>query len=287
VSENRPAILSIVDSPPVIDVVDVGANPIDGHALYKSLLDAGAARVIGFEPNPDALAKLHAAAGANETYLPDALGDGGEHELQITRASGMSSILPPNTNLFSYFHGFETWGEVRRTIRVPTTRLDDIDAIKNVDLLKIDVEGYELEILRHGLAKLGMAVVVQIEVHFIPMHIGQPLFSDVDIFMRQHGFMIHKFAGIHSRVLKPLVVNDSAYSGLSQIVWTDALYVRDFTRFDELPAEKLLKAAIMLHESYGSPDLANLALIAYDRKQGTDLSARFLHDVLKISAAVG
>ena len=287
-SENRPTILSIVPPPaPMVDVVDIGANPIDGHAQYKSLLDAGAARVVGFEPNPDALAKLHAAAGANETYLPTALGDGGEHELQITRASGMSSMLPPNTKLYSYFHGFERWGEVQRTVRVPTTRLDDVDAIEKIDLLKIDVEGFELKILRHGLKKLAEATVVQIEVYFLPMRLGQPLFGDVDQFMREQGFMIHKLANIHSRVFQPLVVNDNVYAGLSQIIWTDALYVRDFTRFDELPADKLLRTAIVLHESYGSPDLANVALMAYDRKTGTDLSPRFLRDVLNVQGLSG
>jgi len=38
----------------LIDVVDIGANPIDEEALYKSLLIAGLARVIGFDQNLDA-----------------------------------------------------------------------------------------------------------------------------------------------------------------------------------------------------------------------------------------
>jgi len=41
----------------IVDVVDVGANPIDGIAPYQRLLDDGLARVVGFEPNLDALAK--------------------------------------------------------------------------------------------------------------------------------------------------------------------------------------------------------------------------------------
>ena len=35
---------------PQIDVVDIGANPIDGDPPYRLLLDAGLCRVTGFEP---------------------------------------------------------------------------------------------------------------------------------------------------------------------------------------------------------------------------------------------
>ena len=43
----------------MVDVVDVGVNPIDGTAPYQRLLDDGLARLVGFEPNLDALAKLN------------------------------------------------------------------------------------------------------------------------------------------------------------------------------------------------------------------------------------
>jgi hypothetical protein len=42
-----------------INVVDIGANPIDGVPPYASLLRAGNAKVVGLEPNPEALAKLN------------------------------------------------------------------------------------------------------------------------------------------------------------------------------------------------------------------------------------
>src|SRR5262249_6913613 len=159
---------------------------------------------------------------------------------------------------------------------------DDIAEIQNIDLLHIDVEGYELEILRHGLLKLAMAVAVQSEVHFLPMHRGQPLFSDVDHFMREQGFLIHKFAPMNSRVLRPLALNNDIRAGLSQIVWTDALYVRDFRRFDELSPMKLVRLAVILHEVYASYDLAYHALLACDRKQQSKLAERYSYEVLQL-----
>ena len=49
-----------------VKVVDVGANPIDGSPPYAALLRAGNADIVGFEPNPNALAKLNHLKGPNE-----------------------------------------------------------------------------------------------------------------------------------------------------------------------------------------------------------------------------
>ncbi len=66
----------IIEPMAPVDVVDVGASPIDGPPPYKNLLDRGLMRLVGFEPQEDALKQLNAAKGPYETYLPDAVGDG-------------------------------------------------------------------------------------------------------------------------------------------------------------------------------------------------------------------
>ena len=40
-------------------VLDIGANPIDGDPPYKAMLASGLCSVIGFEPQPEALAELN------------------------------------------------------------------------------------------------------------------------------------------------------------------------------------------------------------------------------------
>ena len=59
-----PAKKSLVDlfGPDVhIDAVDIGANPIetDGVPPYQAVLDVGQAKLVGFEPNLDALKRLN------------------------------------------------------------------------------------------------------------------------------------------------------------------------------------------------------------------------------------
>jgi len=123
--------LSLVDLLQIaadIDVVDVGANPIDGDRPYRPLMSNGIARVVGFEPNEEALDRLLQQRGPHETYLPHAIGDGKRHTLHICRAEGMNSLLRPNDELLKLFHGFPQWGEIVRTREIDTVRLDEIEA---------------------------------------------------------------------------------------------------------------------------------------------------------------
>ncbi len=57
-------------------IIDIGANPIDGDPPYKELLRHGLCKVTGFEPQEDALAQLRKDKSQNENYLPYAVGNG-------------------------------------------------------------------------------------------------------------------------------------------------------------------------------------------------------------------
>ena len=61
-----------------------------------------------------------------------------------------------------------------------------------------------------------------------------------------------------------------------QALWTDAIFVRDFTRLDVLANENILTMARVLHDSYQSYDLVNLLLAEYDRRTGLSISADYL-----------
>ena len=261
---------------PRIKVVDIGANPIDGDPPYASLLRRGLADIVGFEPNPQALAELQARKGPRETYLPHAVGDGRRHELKFCQASGMTSLLEPNAGLLDLFHGFAQWSEVLAREPIDTVRLDDVPETAGLDLLKIDIQGAEAMVFENAPNRLDGALVVQTEVEFVPMYRDQPLFSDVDRLLRARGFLLHRFDDIVSRVVKPLTVNGDVMAGMSQQLWTDAIYVKDFTKPDLLSPEQLVKLAVILHECYESFDLALHFLRAHDLRLGTAHSAAYL-----------
>ncbi|MBT3989961.1 MAG: FkbM family methyltransferase [Rhodospirillaceae bacterium] len=263
-----------VESP--IDVVDIGANPIEGDPPYKPLLDLGLAHVIGFEPNPLALDSLNAKKSQNETYIPGVVYDGNEQELKVCMSQGMTSLLEPNSELLSYFFGFPEWGKVKARLSVPTLRLDDVTEIKNIDYLKIDIQGAELKVFQNGTERLRDCLVIHTEVEFLPMYEDQPLFSEVELFLRELGFILHRFFPLESRAVEPLVINGDINIGLGQLFWADAIFIKDFTKFNKLGSQSLKKMALILHEIYGSYDIALRALKAHDLKVNSKLSDEYL-----------
>ena len=169
-AEKLPSLSGLFKIDAVIDVTDIRSNPIDGEAPYKCLLDMGLARVTGFEPNPDALERLNLKKGTNETYLPNAVFDGKEQELKVCTAEGMTSLLEPNTSLLNNFHGFLEWSKVQERLTIPTVRFDDVKEFKNLDYLKIDIQGGELGVFCNGVSKLCDCLVIHTEVNFLPMY---------------------------------------------------------------------------------------------------------------------
>ncbi|MFD0482766.1 FkbM family methyltransferase [Kineococcus sp. GCM10028916] len=242
-------------------VVDIGANPIDGDPPYAPMLAAGLCTVVGFEPQADALAKLHAAAGPHERYLQHAVGDGGEHELKVTWMNGMTSLFEPDVARLSALNEFARYGQVLERIPVATTRLDDVPDLGPLDLLKIDVQGSELMVFQNGRRTLAGAVAVHTEVSFVPLYQDQPLFADVDAELRAQGFLPHAFAAVKRWPISPGVLDGNIFATHQQLLEADVAYVKDFGRLGELSTEQLTHLALLAHHVYASPDLVVRCLV--------------------------
>lgn len=262
-------------------MVDIGANPIGGDPPYIDLLRAGDADVVGFEPNLEALATLNTQKGPNETYLPHAIGDGARHTLHCCFASGMTSLLTPNPKVLNLFHGFPNWGRVIATEEVDTVKLDDIAETADVDLMKMDIQGAELMVMQHAEERLKHTLVIQTEVEFLQMYVDQPLFAEIDLFLRERGFVFHRFFPLVSRTLQPMLVDNNIYNGLSQLFWADAIFVRDISQLELLSEHQLLKSAAIMHDCYQSYDLVLHLLLEYDRRSGKQLAPTYLADLKK------
>jgi hypothetical protein len=95
--------------------------------------------------------------------------------------------------------------------------------VERVDFLKLDVQGAELSILRGAGEIFRRSVVgLEIEVEFLPLYHGQPLFGEVDAYVRSMGFELFE--------LRPTnwvysAGADRATRG--QLAFADALYFRN------------------------------------------------------------
>ena len=263
---------------PVIEVLDIGARQEDNDC-YASLLEQGLAQITGFEPEPSEFQRLKSRPGPF-AYHPDFLGDGNPATLHVTHYPGCSSLLDPDPAVIDLFEGIGASSpggnfHVLEKVPVQTTRLDDIREIAPPDYIKIDVQGAELTVLKHGTRTLSSATVVQTEVEFLPLYKGQPLFGDMQCFFREQGFVLHKLIDISGRTFRPLRNPEHPYRALSQVLWADAVFVRDFTDFSRWSLDDLLKAALILTDVYNSYDLALLYLREHDLRTKGDLSKKY------------
>lgn len=148
--------------------------------------------------------------------------------------------------------------------------------------MKIDVQGAEKMVFENGIELLRDIMVIDTEVEFVPLYQNQPLFGDVDACLRENGFLFHKFNGLAGRCFKPLLVNNNPNVPLSQLLWSDVVYVKNFLQLSH-PPQKLLKCAAVLHEVYQSFDFSHYILAAYDKATGSNYASRYLREVLNVT----
>lgn len=264
-----------------IKIIDVGAmmlgkNPPD----YWKLLRPGVSKVVGFEPDKEECQKLNQSQTGNCSFFPYFIGDGSEGTFNVCSFNACSSLYEPNMDLLDKFHTLAELGQVVNRITVSTKRLDDIDEVQGADYLKIDVQGAEVDVFNGAENLLAGIMVVHTEVEFVPYYKNQPLFAEVDQALRKNGFLFHKFHSMSGRTFKPLIVNNNINQPISQSLWSDAIYVKNFLHYDQTPPEKLLKLAVILHEVYGSYDLVHYILSEYDKQTSAKYAERYLQSVL-------
>jgi FkbM family methyltransferase len=254
-----------------IRVVDVGAMELgDGATPYDALIANGLGTVVGFEPQEDECQKLNDRAKPGRRFLPYALGDGSMRTFHLTHKSMTSSLYEPNAALLKRFSGLAEMVEIAREIPMQTHRLDDLADLGGCDYLKVDVQGAELDVIRGGEKTLRGALVAELEVEFVELYKGQPLFADIDRAMRELGFTLYNFQGQHTLAFAPLHRKKSEpFKG--QIVWSDAIYFRDFMRLTELEVVALLKLCVIAHVIYGARDFVLSALHVVEEKGGPRL----------------
>ena len=261
-------------------VVDIGANPVDGAPPYQALLDAKLCRVTGFEPQASALAELNRKKGACETYLPYAVGDGSAHTLNLCAYSGWTSTFVPSTAALEVFSFFKSNARVVDRIPIETRRLDDVEEVDDIDLLKIDIQGGELAVFVHGRQKLKNAVAIQTELQFVNLYEGQPSFGDVDQELRAQGFIPHAFAALKKWPIAPLEFGGDPTRPLNQLLEADLVYVRDFVHAESMSSGQLKHLALIAHSCYGSFDLAGRCVAVLEQRKA--LSAGTLQQYIEI-----
>jgi FkbM family methyltransferase len=186
-----------------VTVCIVGSRKIDQNDDYSTRgweLFSPNMSIYGFDADADACDVANAdlekrQIGWTEKHFPIALGKAAEERtLYVTKASMCSSLYPPNEPYLARIAGLTEAVSLDFSFEIDTITLDQFcqeEDINEIDYLQIDVQGADLDVLRGATNILNRSVLgIQIEVEFSHLYIGQPLFADVDSFLRKSDFTL-------------------------------------------------------------------------------------------------
>jgi len=176
-------------------VVDIGANC--GQFAMISRKCFPDARIDSFEPLTEPADKFEKVfARDTNTHLHRcAIGaEKATMAIHVSERDDSSSLLPIGRNQSELFpHTGER--EVRETPVLPLHEAIDAEELSSPALLKIDVQGFELEVLKGCASMLDCFSWIYVECSFIELYEGQALVDEVIEFLRQQGFNL---AGVYN-----------------------------------------------------------------------------------------
>tara|TARA_B100001063_G_C16671818_1_gene506789 strand:- start:43 stop:885 length:843 start_codon:yes stop_codon:yes gene_type:complete len=254
-------------------ICDIGASSVDPTAFIDELIKNVDCFLYGFEPNEEEFIKLNSTD--KKKYFNYAVGNGQIETLNICSAPGMTSILEPDFEYLKLFHGFSDWAKITKKVKVQTKKLDDVNFDKKIDFLKIDVQGYEHEVIKNGNKTIKDCLVVQLETSPIPLYKNEKSFAHVCLQLENLGFQLHSFNQINTRCFKPVILQNNIYSGLNHLFQLDCVFVKKLNLFDKFDLEQLKKIGLILFYSFGSYDLVDYVISKISKLEKNEVIFEF------------
>jgi FkbM family methyltransferase len=184
-------------------VFDIGAN-CGWYSRILSALSSGQVTILAFEPNRHAFAYLSKNPIPNFFPIPFALSDQPTKvmvgKLGFLRLSS-GTIYHQKPNECNYaFNGAETCSTtvdaVAKALRLQPT------------VLKLDVEGYELEVLRGAMASLPGTEAVVVEINESTSHEGLKRKEEIFHLLQDHQFRHAYLISVRNRTIEAIEGRD-------------------------------------------------------------------------------
>lgn len=196
-------------------VLDIGANTGQFARLMHAILPA--TRIYSFEPLPECFAELAKCEAEIPMFKAFNVGLGSEAaELTFYKSAlAVSSSFRPMTSL--HRTQFPLSAGPEHKLRIPIRALDsfaDELHLQEQILVKIDVQGFEDQVIAGGKAVLERASMIILEVSFAPLYENSPSFNSLYTMLRELGF---EFRGMLDSLIGPVD---------GSILSADALFIK-------------------------------------------------------------
>lgn len=179
---------------PIKGVIHVGGHvgeEIPSYRKFTSNIHIFEPQKECFDSIPNDVKKYNVALGDKE----------GIAKMHIANNKQSSSLLKPKTHLTEH-----PWVVFTGTMEVPVKTLDSFN-IQDCNFLNMDVQGYELNVLKGAENTLKFVDMVYSEVNIAELYEGNPLLDEMDEWLKERGF---------TRV----------WHVITEHKWGDALYAR-------------------------------------------------------------
>ena len=180
----------LIDANDISLVIDVGAN---SGQYAQHIRDTGyAGRIISFEPLKLPFAALEEAASADPLWDVRRLAIGPATrslEMYVAANGGASS------SVLAMLDRHRSSAPYANYIGTETVRQDTLDAqvmslLDERIFLKLDLQGYELSALEGARATIAHTRVVEVELSFVDLYEGAPLYTDMVAHLQTCGFSL-------------------------------------------------------------------------------------------------
>lgn len=163
-------------------VIQVGSHWGEEHPVWVGL---NMQHIVHFEPLESNCAKLK-ELHPDAVLYPIALGSKNhraEMHTETVNGGQSCSLLGPKTHL-----DILPWIEFTGKEGVSVCRLDDVGLPDNYNIIYMDVQGYELEVLRGASKRLRAIDAIFTEVNRDEVFEGCAKIEEIDSFLAGHGF---------------------------------------------------------------------------------------------------
>jgi FkbM family methyltransferase len=166
-----------------VSIIDCGAYVGSWTRMIKDIFPSS--KVLLIEANPEKeinLQKVQSEYPQTVDYAISLLGAENRTNMKFYKMEMGSSILAEQSNI------------PRDILVLPMKTLDEIASEKgflNADFIKIDVQGYEIEVIKGATKVLKNAELILLEVSFLQYNKDAPLFGEVVNFMNSLGFIVY------------------------------------------------------------------------------------------------